>query len=629
MHPSPGYVLGLWPDATPLELSDGGASPALDEIVQGPSAALTAVALVVGQRARASGWAARAALTIARHWRGPRRIVLMDLDLERPALHEAAGLTIDEGVVDMLDFGLSLGSVRREVAAGGFDVVTTGLYAADAGALLRHDDWSRVLLEAAAQWSTLLVWVPASAEGMDAVVERAGAVLVLADAAEAEAVVGALRHPYSVLAVLTPAAVDASEGLVEEVEPIVSAAAADEVLQLVDDVSEPVVVAAAAEEVLESAQAPGQADPVHDEPGTSGGGRLTEADFERIRLPTERAARQALILELRDRQRAARMARPAPLQPHAASREPVSSDAVERAVTPEAEIVAATMTKVGSVHMPASGSEHAREMRLEGAADDVNLDSLDPGITAAAATPPRRPRPLTVAGPPPQQPSRYRRPLVWTLAVVLLLSLLAGAWHFLSGRLGWGSGVGTEAEQDAALTAPPPPPAPVLREVALPYAVAMEAYRDVAAATERVETLRAAEAGITFHVAPLEREGTLYYHVMAGPVPDSMAARAVRDTLLARRHKTTMTPNDVRYAPLAFLVGDYGSRFMAQEQMLELRRLDVPSYMLLADAEDGEPLYRVYVGGFATAVESEIARQLLRAAGVRDSLVTRTGSIVQ
>src|SRR5690606_16834135 len=126
---------------------------------------------------------------------------------------------------------------------------------------------------------------------------------------------------------------------------------------------------------------------------------------------------------------------------------------------------------------------------------------------------------------------------------------------------------------------------------------------------------------------PLEREGVLYYHVMAGPLPDTAMAVAVRDTLVARGRKTAPTPNDVRSAPLAFVIGDYSSLETAAEQIDELRRQDVPGYVTPASAVDGRRLYRIYVGGYATEAEADVAGQLLRAAGITDSLVIRTGSI--
>lgn len=565
--------MGLWPGATPFDLSGGAASPVLDEIVQGPAAALTAVALVAGPRARASGWAARAAVAVASRWRGGRSPVLLDLDLDRPALHMAAGVANEEGAADLIGFGLSLASVTQR-AGDGFDVVPAGVYAPDPGAVLRSDAWTRVLLEVAAERRTLLAWVPAEADGMAAMVARAGAVIVLAAAEEAESVVQALPHPYAVLAVLTP----------DEERPVV-AAAASEVL----DAEEPgPVAAAAASELLEVADA--DAEPASPSAPEPGGRRLSDEEFEQIRLPTDRDSRDALIADLRDRQRAARMApppkRPAGLGPG------TEDDPVH-----------------GDVLLPASGSEHAREMRVEAAGDDLSLEALDPGPPA-----PRR--------------SRYRRPLGWTVTLLLLLSLLAGAWRYLSGRLGWGLPV-EQATAPAAAPAPeaqPQPPA--VREVELPWVVAIEAHTDLVRATNRVNALSGAARDLPFHVAPLERENRLFYHVMGGPVQDSARAVALRDTLLARRLKTAATPNDIRQAPLAFLIGDYGTRDVALQQIDELQRLDIPSYLLLADAADGYPLYRVYVGGYAAAGEAEVGRQLLRAAGVRDSLVTRTGSIV-
>jgi hypothetical protein len=625
--------LGLWPDATPFAVDDGDASSVLDEIVRGPSAALTAVALVAGPRARASGWAARAAMEVAGQWRGSRPVVLADLDLERPSLHALAGVANDEGVIELIEFGLSLAAVRRRADGRGFDVVPAGVYAPDTGAVLRDAAWTRVLLDVAVQRHTLLAYVPADADGADAVVERAGAVLVLAETGEADAVVRGLAHPYAVMAILVPADVvsdEADEPVViaaaaddvmsdEADEPVVIAAAADDVMS--DEADEPVVIAAAADDVVSDAPEPSiephveapvdfpvdapvdAPAPAPDEVVDAGSRvrRLSDDEFDAIRLPKERESRDALIADLRHRQRDARMAPPPPRSQWGASGREAGADPGSGPPPP--------------VLLPGGESEHAREMRLEAAADGVSLETLEP---RAPVRPAKR--------------SGYRRPLAWTLFVVLMLSLLAGAWRYMAGRMGWHIpfGAGTPPAATAPPALPPEPqPAPQVTDVALPYAVAMEAHVDVATAANRIDVLRAGEHGIPFHVAPLEREGTLYYHVMAGPVADSLTAVALRDSLLAWRLKRAATPGDIRHAPLAFLIGDYGARHVAEQTVTELRQLDIPAYMLLADAEDGEPLYRVYVGGFATPVEAEVTQQLLRAVGVRDSLVTRTGSIVQ
>jgi hypothetical protein len=681
--------LGLWPDATPFGVDDGGATPAFDEIVRGPSAALTAVALVAGAHARASGWAAHAAVAVAARWPAPRAVVLADLDLDRPSLHELTDVDGAEGAAELVEFGMSLTAVRRRPARHGFDVVPAGTWAPDPGATLRSDAWDRVLLEIAAQRHTLLAYVPADADGMRAVVERAGAVIVLAEGDEADAVCDALPHPYSVMAVLVPAAepvvpaaaadevLDAAE---PEPEPVVPAAAADEVLEAAEpaDEDEPLVLAAAADEVLEAAEpaerereredeplvlaaaadevleamAPADvvpepeeepvvpaaaaeavleaAEPVEGEPEPvvpaaaadevleaaapaadeppppeERARRLTDAEFESIRLPTDRPTRDTLIADLRRRQRQARMA------------PPPAGSAAARPMGDDAAAAAGTATQSPVLLVPAAESEHAREMRVETAGDDLGLETLEPDRGTRT-----------------RQRSRYRTPLIWTVTVVLLASALAGAWRYLGGRLGWDFGPGERPAPAATApgvpSAPVPEPRPYVepREVALPYAVAMEAHIDAETAAGRVEVLQAGERLLMFHVVPLEREGVLRYHVMSGPVPDSATALALRDTLLARRLKRAETPTDIRYAPLAFLIGDYGTRDVAEQSIRELRRLDIPAYFLLAEAADGYPLYRVYVGGYATTFEADAMQQLLRAVGVTDSLVTRTGIFV-
>jgi hypothetical protein len=340
--------------------------------------------------------------------------------------------------------------------------------------------------------------------------------------------------------------------------------------------------------------------------------RLSDADFEKIRLPRDRAAREALIADLRERQRAARLA---DLPPAGEPKPAPRGAAPAAAAVAETDAVAAAGASAGpapAVRLPAGGSEHEREMRLEARADDMTLESMDPGDPAPPPAAARK--------------RRYRRPLLWTLSVVLFASLLAGAWRFMAARLGFEP---TGAPPSAA--APPADTADVAAPVVgadteLPYSVALEAHADLSTALNRIVAL-GREPGLSFFIAPLEREGTLYYHVMAGPAGDSVQAVALRDTLLSRRIKTSATPTDVRHTPLTFLVGDYGTVDVAEQTMSELQRLDVPSYMIYADAADGYPLYRVLVGAFTSEAEADVTRQLLRAAGVQDSLVTRMGSI--
>jgi hypothetical protein len=598
--------LGLWPKTVAFEPVDHAAASVLDEIINGPAAALTAVVLVVGAAARASGWAARAATALAARWPEVRRVLLLDADMETPSLHALTGVRNEEGIGDVVDYGVSIGVVRQRSAHGRFDVIPTGLYAAEPAALLLSDAWTRVLLEVAERRETLLIYVPADAPGVDRMVDRVGAVLVLAEPDEARQIVADLPDPFRVLAVLSPqqpvAHEEPAQQSVADDEPVVIAAGASELLDGLegDEPGQMLVPVHAAEP--DAAAAGASAEPIAETEGLaeleievvdSPPDRPTDDDFERIRLPTERGAREALIADLRQRQRAARLAPPADADTLPPPADPDDPGRQDRA----------------TVLLPSTSSESGREVRAETMGDDVPLDTLDPG-------PPEQPA----------RPSRYAQPLVWTVLVVLAVALLGGSWRFLAGRLN------VDREPTTEVVAPPvfepTPPALPTAEVALPFVVAMEAHTDLAAAFRRVDALDQ-EAGLSFHVAPLEREGTLFYHVMAGPVPDSASAVALRDTLLARRLKTAATPTDVRHAPLSFVIGDYSTREAAEEAMNELRRLDVPGYMQNAEAADGAPLFRVFVGAFTAPAEADVTRQLLRGAGVRDSLVLRMGSITQ
>ena len=537
-------TLGLLPETVPFDPADGAELPELDALLNGPAAALTAVVLVAGVEARNSGWAALAAVSLARRWPGPRHTVLADLDLDRPSLHEIAAVSNDEGFVDVVEYGTSLHRAAVRVSDASFDLLPAGTLVGAAEELLNAAPWPRLLRETAARRETLLLYTPAESAALGGVVASAGAVLVLGSG-DAAAIVAQLPHPYAVLGVLAPAAPER---------------------------------AAAPAELQHAAPA--------EIP------RLTDEEFERIRLPTDQQSREALIADMRSRQRAAR------LDPHAereaAARTPAGAE------------------QAAPVSLLAVSGEVAREMRVETAPDDVALETIDPTRT-----------------PTPTGRRRFNHPLAWTIGVVLMLSLFAGTWHFLVNR-----------RVPVAENVTPPTPASLQRPVptqpdiglteppadVMPYAVAMEAHQNLATAFERLDALTAAQSDLAFYIAPLERDGVLYYHVMAGPLADSSAALAMRDTLLTRRLKRAATPTDVRYAPLALLIGDYSTREGANEQLAELRNLDIPAYVVTGVAADSAPLYRIFVGSFAGPAEADVIRQLLRAAGIRDTLVNRTRS---
>jgi hypothetical protein len=59
--------------------------------------------------------------------------------------------------------------------------------------------------------------------------------------------------------------------------------------------------------------------------------------------------------------------------------------------------------------------------------------------------------------------------------------------------------------------------------------------------------------------------------------------------------------------------------------MAQLSQLDIPSYVIEVPYTNGPPRYFLYSGAYSGAAEADVMRQLLRSAGLADTLVERTG----
>jgi cell division septation protein DedD len=214
-------------------------------------------------------------------------------------------------------------------------------------------------------------------------------------------------------------------------------------------------------------------------------------------------------------------------------------------------------------------------------------------------------------------PRRSYTPLWWTLAVVALLSLLAGSWHFVRVRL---QNRNAPDDAGAALLVPPaaanqPPPAP---DTILGYAVSVGEHVRLPSAEQRVGALRAAAPAASYFIAPVVREEALYYDVLAGPVADSATAFALLDTL-ALRSQDVRGAGEVRLAPYAFLLGEYATEDSANARVGGLRRLEIPSYTVPLSGPPAR--FRVYAGGYTGPVDAEVMKQILQSVGEPDLLV--------
>jgi cell division septation protein DedD len=124
-------------------------------------------------------WAAKAAWDIARiaaRREGGRRVALVDLWIEEPALHQTVGLTPGDGIVDAFEYGVSLNKAAREV--DGVFFIGAGSYTASAGDLYAHPRWRKLQAGFHSEGALLLLFL--SAAGLARLSAVADGAIVLA-----------------------------------------------------------------------------------------------------------------------------------------------------------------------------------------------------------------------------------------------------------------------------------------------------------------------------------------------------------------------------------------------------------------------------------------------------------------
>jgi len=119
------------------------------------NAALVALMPVTNDRP----WAAKAAWDIARiAARDGRRVALVDLCLENPALHETVGLHATEGIVDAFEYGVSLNKAAHEVT--GVFIIPAGSETAHPAEVYAHARWPKLHAGFRSEGALLLALVP-------------------------------------------------------------------------------------------------------------------------------------------------------------------------------------------------------------------------------------------------------------------------------------------------------------------------------------------------------------------------------------------------------------------------------------------------------------------------------------
>jgi hypothetical protein len=161
----------------------------------------TVVLLLAGRAERR--WAAQAAVELSTAWaQGGTRIVLADLQLEDPVLHERIGSENLEGVADIFLYGASLARIARPVRGRGFFLIPAGTYAPDPGAIYRHSRWPKLVAGFRDADASLLLFAPAQGTDLDALAEWVTEVVLLGEPPSAAALEPLTRRGIPVRALV-------------------------------------------------------------------------------------------------------------------------------------------------------------------------------------------------------------------------------------------------------------------------------------------------------------------------------------------------------------------------------------------------------------------------------------------
>lgn len=108
-------------------------------------------------------WAAETAWSIARAAAtGGRQVILVDLCFDEPVLHRPVGDSVDNGIVDAFEYGVSLSYVSRAHLDRTLFFIPTGTDAGDPARVLASTRWSRLSRGLGASGALLLLYLTPS-----------------------------------------------------------------------------------------------------------------------------------------------------------------------------------------------------------------------------------------------------------------------------------------------------------------------------------------------------------------------------------------------------------------------------------------------------------------------------------
>lgn len=266
------------------------------------------------------------------------------------------------------------------------------------------------------------------------------------------------------------------------------------------------------------------------------------------------------------------------------------------------------------------------------------LDALTlPAAAHAEADASRAETALHLPPPPvrtPREPPRLLNLFLFVLLAVVILG--AGAYVILSlhpellpsGARPTSPVAGEQARVTPPRVIAPIPPARRQGET-LTYSVGVISFRSFSGAQRRLTSLRDRKDGVLYFISPEEIQGILYYKVLAGALPDSTAARQLKERLVKAKLISAEDAADagalIQPTPYAFDLGERATDSAATAAADSFAVRNVPAYELAVPFSDGSRRWQLYGGAYADSATAEGMRKLLTTAGVTPKLVPRVG----
>jgi hypothetical protein len=193
-----------WPPAVPFDPESGSAARLWEAFLPPADDGTAALLLVSGEAARYSGWGVQAAVALAEGLATSRPVLLIDLHLDDPQI-DPVGVGRDaDGIADVILFGASTERVAVDPPGRSFRLVPTGPPVPDAEAVLRDPSWTRVIDRVRQRGSTVLLFAPWRARGLDALIRRTDGAVFLGGQADVKIAAGYMPPELKVLGVAAP-----------------------------------------------------------------------------------------------------------------------------------------------------------------------------------------------------------------------------------------------------------------------------------------------------------------------------------------------------------------------------------------------------------------------------------------